>query len=79
MPNETVLENPDVIFKAIHPDEISYLLKSLDELKTEKKKQDLQFRFVLPDQTIKWISLSISLANYEGTEVIIGTAQDITI
>ncbi len=77
-PIETALKNPDAVFKVIHPDDAPYILKSLNELKNETKKQDLQFRLLLPQQRIKWISLNASLVDYEGIEVIIGTAQDIT-
>ncbi len=68
-----------LLLNTIHPDDLQYVTEAFDTLDNQKQKLDVQFRIVLQDVKIKWLTMCTFLINYEGINTIIGNAHDITV
>ena len=66
------------IIKTVHPADRLYVTDAFDAFKTNKQKQNIEFRIVLPDGVEKWIRVKAYLCEKNNNEVIIGIAEDIS-
>jgi len=72
---------PDIIAKAIHPDDQEKLLKAQQYILQEKKPYyPMEYRIVRPDGSIRhvWADGHLNLDKNGEVETVIGTVQDIT-
>jgi two-component system sensor histidine kinase VicK len=65
--------------RLIHPQDIAFVKDAYEELLQEELKQNVEFRIVLPDATIKTVRLEAFLTSTGGRQqVITGIIEDIT-
>ncbi|MBC3539000.1 ATP-binding protein [Rufibacter sediminis] len=76
---ESALADPATVWEAVHPDDRDFLAKEYDELVAGIMKEDLEFRLVLPDKSVRWLLLNPHLiTGARGGKVIEGFVDDIT-
>ncbi|HYG40956.1 MAG TPA: PAS domain-containing sensor histidine kinase [Cytophagales bacterium] len=72
-------ENPSSILDYVHKEDKEYVLQRFNELKDGEVKKKVEFRFVQPDLSEKWICLSAYiLINTADSFVFAGFAEDIS-
>ncbi|MCX2741884.1 PAS domain-containing sensor histidine kinase [Pontibacter anaerobius] len=76
---ESVLHHPEFILESIHPDDIDFLQKQYRELLKGILKNDLEFRIILPDKSVKWLLLNPQLLfSAAGKKYVAGFLYDIS-
>ncbi|MEJ8802088.1 PAS domain-containing sensor histidine kinase [Pontibacter sp. H249] len=76
---ESVLTDPVILFKTIHPNDREYLEKEYHELLSGILKQDIECRIILPNKEVKTLLLTPHLIkNSEGNRFIAGILDEIT-
>ncbi|MBC3538943.1 PAS domain-containing protein [Rufibacter sp. H-1] len=55
---ESALTDPATVWEAVHPDDRDYLAKEYRELTAGIIRQEIEFRIVLPDKSVRWLSVS---------------------
>src|ERR1700712_3942398 len=52
---EDIGSNLSLLVSTIHPDDQEHVADAFQSIQKEKRKQGLEFRIQLPDQSLKWI------------------------
>lgn len=76
---KSVLEDPALLLAAVHPSDKDYLVKEYKKIISGEIKQDVEFRIILSDKSVKWLRLKAFLDGvaHESTTVA-GCLEDIT-
>lgn len=76
---ESTIADPTIILDTVHPDDREYMVKEYQELLKGILKHEIEFRIVLPDNSVRWLLLSPQLiTNGQGKRFIAGLSEDIT-
>ena len=75
---ETVLEDVEMLFNIVNKDDQQLISDSLVTLRDTKQKQNFDFRIRHHNQPLKWIRTNVYLYQHDISDIIIGTATDIT-
>lgn len=76
---ESALSNPAVVLNSVHPEDKAYLLKEFNELLAGALKQDVEFRIIRLDKSVRYLLLNPRLiVDTNGTRHIAGLIDDIT-
>lgn len=74
-----VMNDPELMFMYIHPDDREEVKKSLNRSRLELSKWDVEYRVILPDNIERWYKAEAVPEKWEdGTVVWYGTIQDVT-
>lgn len=75
-----IIVNPDYFQKLVHPDDYPFVKDSIKHVINSKQPYHIDFRFVCPDGTIKWINSrgQVQLDENNNAVHIYGTMHDIT-
>jgi len=74
----SILNNPALLLRAIHPEDLTYLRECYEEI-FEDKKKTVEFRILLPSKGERRIRLQAFLAeSATGEAVIVGMGEDVT-
>lgn len=76
---QKLIERPELVFKAIHPDDLQYVQDSIEESYRTLNDWHVECRVLHPDGSVRWFSgTSRPESDGEGTVTWYGTIQDIT-
>jgi len=78
MPREAVDSDFLAVLNTIHPEDRTLVDNAITTIQQTKHIQKLELRLLLADQQIKWISVDANLSQYNGADIIVGTATDIS-
>lgn len=74
----SILKNPALLLRTIHPEDLPYLKECYEEIFEDKKKM-VEFRILLPDKGQRRIRLKTFLVeSAAGEAVIVGMGEDVT-
>lgn len=74
---QSVQNNPGLLLDSIHTSDRDYLNKAFNSITAGDIKQDIEFRIMLPDDTVRWLRLNAFLDKPEPDKTfIIGSAED---
>ncbi len=74
----SILKNPALLLRTIHPEDLPYLTECYEEIFEDKKKQ-VEFRIFLPGKQERRLRLKAFLVEYtQGEAVIVGMGEDVT-
>nr|WP_213490187.1 PAS domain-containing sensor histidine kinase [Mucilaginibacter sp. Bleaf8] len=80
MPADTVLYSPLSLLKTIHQEDKQDVMDSYHEFKQEQKARKFEFRIQLPNETLKYIRLSVyPIQDGDAVNFTVGIAEDITV
>ncbi len=79
IPDEEMRENSMRVMKAIHPEDLPAFAKSFEKVINQKTIQEVVFRAVHPDGTVKWLhGTMLPTIRQEGNLLLTGLVNDIT-
>lgn len=76
-----MLENPQIFLAHVHPDDLAYVRQEQLSLRNiEEGYSDLEYRFIRPDQQLRWIRVRTFPIKDELGSIVnrVGTVEDIT-
>jgi len=77
--DEKILENPEEIYKIIHPDDLSYLKQTILDSFVNLRMWQSEFRILLEDGTVSWHEgMAKPVKKKDGKVMWYGTFQDIS-
>ncbi len=77
---ESVYSNPGIVFNLVHPEDREFLVQEYHELLQGIIKNNLEFRIILPDKSIKWLQLFPELLVLaDGKKYVAGFLDDVTV
>ncbi|MBC7923617.1 MAG: PAS domain-containing sensor histidine kinase [Ferruginibacter sp.] len=76
---ESVNQNRESFLATIHPEDRAYVLDNYERLRDHSARRSLEFRIVMPDESVKWILVKAYLVMHQQERhSIAGFADDIT-
>lgn len=78
VPRDVIGSDLTLLFETVHPQDREHVTNAFLAIQKDKQKQCLEFRILMPDQTVKWIKVNAYFSEKSNNEIILGTATDIT-
>ncbi|AHM63595.1 ATPase [Flammeovirgaceae bacterium 311] len=76
---KNVIDNPSELIEYVHASDREYLAAEFQKIKHGEIKKDIEFRIVLPDKSVRWLSLNAFIDDKRSDRTIInGCADDQT-
>lgn len=75
---ESLMSNAAMLFKVVHEEDRSYVMKAYEKLIAEKEIQAVEFRIQASDNSTKWLRVDAYVLNGDNNETVACIAYDIT-